>query len=107
MNAASLINYLIKKNIITLTMKEKQNLCSKIGSDVILGIDQKNLVLAYKNKIKKGAHRTGTRHFGHHGKVHWDINSGGMVSGSSIYVENPIISRHCTWWIWYDFVKRW
>ena len=34
-------------------MKEKQNLCSKIGSDVILGIDQKNLVLAYKNKIKK------------------------------------------------------
>ena len=48
----SLINYLIK-NIISLTMKEKQNLCSKIGSDVILGIDQKNLVLAYKNKIKK------------------------------------------------------
>ena len=34
-------------------MKEKQNLCLKIGSDVILGIDQKNLVLAYKNKIKK------------------------------------------------------
>ncbi len=53
MNAASLINYLIKKNIISLTMKEKQNLCLKIGSDVILGIDQKNLVLAYKNKIKK------------------------------------------------------
>ena len=53
MNAASLINYMIKKNIISLTMKEKKNLCSKIGSDVILGIDQKNLVLAYKNKIKK------------------------------------------------------
>ena len=53
MNAASLINYLIKKNIISLTMKEKQNLSSKIGSDVILGIDQKNLVLSYKNKIKK------------------------------------------------------
>ena len=53
MNAASIINYLIKKNIISLTMKEKQNLCLKIGSDVILGIDQKNLVLAYKNKLKK------------------------------------------------------
>ena len=53
MNAASFINYLIKKNIISLKMKEKQNLCSKIGSDVILGTDQKNLVLAYKNKIKK------------------------------------------------------
>ncbi len=53
MNAASLINYMIKKNIISLTMKEKQNLCLKIGSDVILGIDQKNLVLTYKNKIKK------------------------------------------------------
>ena len=38
MNAASLINYLIKKNIISLTIKEKQNLCSKIGSDVILGL---------------------------------------------------------------------
>ena len=34
-------------------MKEKQNLCLKIGSDVILGIDQKNLILSYKNKIKK------------------------------------------------------
>ena len=53
MNAGSLINYMIKKNKISLTMKEKQNLCSKIGSDVILGIDQKNLVLAYKNKRKK------------------------------------------------------
>jgi 4-diphosphocytidyl-2-C-methyl-D-erythritol kinase len=53
MNASSLINYLVKRNKVKLTIKEIQNLCSKIGSDVILGIDQKNLVLAYKNKIKK------------------------------------------------------
>ncbi len=53
MNASSLINYLVKRNKLQLTIKETQNLCSKIGSDVILGIDQKNLVLAYKNKIKK------------------------------------------------------
>ena len=53
MNASSLINYLVKRNKVRLTIKETQNLCSKIGSDVILGIDQKNLVLAYKNKIKK------------------------------------------------------
>ena len=53
MNASSLINYLVKRNKVQLTIKETQNLCSKIGSDVILGIDQKNLVLAYKNKIKK------------------------------------------------------
>ena len=53
MNASSLINYLVKRNKVKLTIKETQNLCSKIGSDVILGIDQKNLVLAYKNKIKK------------------------------------------------------
>ena len=53
MNASSLINYLVKRKKVQLTIKETQNLCSKIGSDVILGIDQKNLVLAYKNKIKK------------------------------------------------------
>ena len=53
MNASSLINYFVKRNKVKLKIKETQNLCSKIGSDVILGIDQKNLVLAYKNKIKK------------------------------------------------------
>ena len=53
MNASSLINYLVKRNKVQLTIKEIKNLCFKIGSDVILGIDQKNLVLAYKNKIKK------------------------------------------------------
>ena len=43
MNAASLINYFVKKYKINLSSKERYNLCSKIGSDVILGIDQKNL----------------------------------------------------------------
>ena len=53
MNAASLINYFEKKNKINLTLKEKYNLCSKIGSDVILGIDQKNLTISYKKKTTK------------------------------------------------------
>ena len=53
MNAASLINYFEKKNKINLTLKEKFNLCSKIGSDVILGIDQKNLIISYKKKNYK------------------------------------------------------
>ncbi len=53
MNAASLINYFEKKNKINLTLKERYNLCSKIGSDVILGIDQKNLIISYKKKITK------------------------------------------------------
>ena len=53
MNASSLINYLIKKNKISLTMKEKQNLCSKIGSDVILGIDQKKSCISLQKKNKK------------------------------------------------------
>ena len=53
MNAASLINYFEKKNKINLTLKEKYNLCSKIGSDVILGIDQKNLIISYKKKTTK------------------------------------------------------
>ena len=53
MNAASLINYFEKKNKINLTLKERYDLCSKIGSDVILGIDQKNLIISYKKKIIK------------------------------------------------------
>ena len=53
MNAASLINYFEKKNKMNLTLKERYNLCSKIGSDVILGIDQKNLIISYKKKITK------------------------------------------------------
>ncbi len=53
MNAASLINYFEKKNKINLTLKERYDLCSKIGSDVILGIDQKNLIISYKKKITK------------------------------------------------------
>ncbi len=53
MNAASLINYFEKKNKINLSLKEKYNLCSKIGSDVIMGIDQKNLIISYKKKTTK------------------------------------------------------
>ena len=53
MNAASLINYFEKKNKINLTLKERYNLCSKIGSDVILGIDQKNLIISYKKKTTR------------------------------------------------------
>ena len=53
MNAASLINYFEKKNKINFTLKERYDLCSKIGSDVILGIDQKNLIISYKKKTTK------------------------------------------------------
>ena len=53
MNAASLINYFEKKNKINLTLKERYDLCSKIGSEVILGIDQKNLIISYKKKTTK------------------------------------------------------
>ena len=53
MNAASLINYFEKKNKINLTLIERHDLCSKIGSDVILGIDQKNLIISYKKKTTK------------------------------------------------------
>ncbi len=53
MNAASLINYFEKKIKINLTLKERYNICSKIGSDVILGIDQKNLIISYKKKTTK------------------------------------------------------
>ncbi len=52
MNAASLIKYLVNKNKIKLTKKETISLSSKIGSDVILGMSQKNMIIGSKRKIK-------------------------------------------------------
>ena len=52
MNAASILKFLIKKKIIKIKKKEIVKISNLIGSDVILGLNQKNAVLNSKNKIK-------------------------------------------------------
>ena len=51
MNAASLINFFIKKKIIRLNKKELTKLTNQIGSDVILGINPTNTILTSRGKI--------------------------------------------------------
>ena len=52
-NAASILNFLIKKKVIKISEKKILEVCSEIGSDVILGIDSCSSVLLSNNKIKK------------------------------------------------------
>jgi len=53
MNAASLINFFIKKKILRLKKTALIKLTSQIGSDVILGIKPSNTILSSSGKIKK------------------------------------------------------
>lgn len=53
MNAASILKFLIKKKIISLSKKEITNICNLIGSDVIIGMYTDNLVLKSNKRIKK------------------------------------------------------
>tara|TARA_B100000767_G_scaffold22418_1_gene20025 strand:+ start:3972 stop:4817 length:846 start_codon:yes stop_codon:yes gene_type:complete len=53
MNAASLINFFIKKKLINLNKKELLKLTSQIGSDVILGIEPNNTILSSNGNIKR------------------------------------------------------
>ena len=53
MNAASIINFFIKRKILKLNRKELLELTSEIGSDVILGIKPANAILSSSGKIKK------------------------------------------------------
>lgn len=53
MNAASLINFFIKKKMININKNELAKLTSQIGSDVILGINPMNSILLSNGKIKK------------------------------------------------------
>ncbi len=52
MNAASILNYFVKRNIIKSNKKEIINISNEIGSDVILGLNRKNSILNSKKKIK-------------------------------------------------------
>ncbi len=53
MNAASLINFFIKKNIIRINKNKLKKLTSQIGSDVILGIKPSNTVMSHNGNIIK------------------------------------------------------
>ena len=53
MNAASIINFFLKKKIINLNKKKLIKFTKLIGSDVILGIDPKNTILSSNGKLTK------------------------------------------------------
>ncbi len=53
MNAASLLNYLIKKKIINLNHKKIQSICNLIGSDVFLGTISSSCVLSSNGRVEK------------------------------------------------------
>jgi len=53
MNAATILNFLIKKNFIKINQKKVLQIANLIGSDVILGINPKSAILSSKGKIKK------------------------------------------------------
>ena len=52
MNAASILNYFIKKKIIKINRKEIITISNSIGSDVILGLNRKCSILKTNKKIK-------------------------------------------------------
>ncbi len=52
MNAASILNYFIKQKIIKVSQKQIVEIANSVGSDVILGIYSKNLILKSNNSIK-------------------------------------------------------
>ena len=53
MNAATILKFFIKKNLIKVSKKEIKELTGLIGSDVILGMYSKNLILKSNNLIKE------------------------------------------------------
>ena len=53
MNAASILDFLIKKKYIKINQKKITDISNSIGSDVILGLDLKNGILKSNNNIKK------------------------------------------------------
>ena len=53
MNAATILNFLIKKNFIKINQKKVLQITKLIGSDVILGINPMTAILSSNGKIKK------------------------------------------------------
>ena len=53
MNAATILNYLIKKNFIKIAQKQILQITKLIGSDVILGINPSSLILSSNGVVKQ------------------------------------------------------
>ena len=53
MNAASILNYLIKNKFINVKHKNIRSICDSIGSDVILGTISSSCILSSNGRIKK------------------------------------------------------
>ena len=53
MNAASILNFFVKKKIIKVSDKQIYKIASYVGSDVILGLVNTNSVLTSRNKISR------------------------------------------------------
>ena len=53
MNAANILNYLIKKKLLKINQKKIKSICSSIGSDVIFGLNPKSAILSSNNDVKK------------------------------------------------------
>ena len=53
MNAATILNYLIKKNFIEISKKQILQITKLIGSDVILGINPSSLILSSNGVVKQ------------------------------------------------------
>ena len=53
MNASSLLNFFLKKKIINLKEKALRNIADSVGSDVMLGIKPKSIVLFSNKKLVK------------------------------------------------------
>ena len=53
MNAASILNFLLKKKFIKLNQKKILKIANSIGSDVILGVKPTSTIMSSKNLIKK------------------------------------------------------
>ena len=52
MNASNILSYFVKKKIINVKKKQLTEICKKVGSDVILGLNSANSILTSKNVIK-------------------------------------------------------
>ena len=53
MNAAYILNYLIKKKVIKINQKKISRIANLIGTDVILGVDPKSSILTSNNLVRK------------------------------------------------------
>ena len=55
MNAASILNYLIRKKIVRTNQKQIVDICKLVGSDVVLGLNSTNTIINYKDEVKRFA----------------------------------------------------